>query len=87
MGGRQGVWMDVGEGKVPEHEPQLAAELLFQPLDGAEGQAAVGALIVTVLDQGDRGVLTAAPMVAVGVHRRRQVLDDRAHHINSNPYR
>jgi hypothetical protein len=79
MGGRQGVGMNAGEGQVPEHEPQLAAELLLQPLDGAEGQAAVGALVVAVLDQCDGGVLTAAPMVAVGVYRRREILHDRAH--------
>jgi hypothetical protein len=40
VGGRECVGMDAGEGKVPEHEPQLVAELLLQPLDGAEGHAA-----------------------------------------------
>ena len=79
------VGMDAGQGKVPEHEPELAAELLLQPLDGAEGHAAVGAFVVAVLDQGDRGPLPAAPMVAVRVDRRRQVLQDRAHHIISSP--
>lgn len=58
--------MDTAEGIVPKHQLQLAAELLLQPLDGPEGHAAVGALVVAALDQGDRGVRTAAPVVAVG---------------------
>jgi hypothetical protein len=85
MGGGQGMRMDAGQGKVPKHEPELAAELLLQLLDGAEGHAAVGTFIVAVLDQGDRCPLPAAPMVVVRVHRRRQVLHDRAHHIISSP--
>jgi hypothetical protein len=72
--------MDPGEGKVPEHESQLADELPLQPLDGPEGRAAVGALVVPVLDQGDRGVLATAPMVTVEVHRRPELIDDRTHH-------
>src|SRR6266498_313181 len=50
----------------------------------AEGHAAVGALVVAVRDQGDRGPLAAAPVVAVQVHRRREVVDDRAHRITSS---
>ncbi len=83
VGGRERVGMDAGEGKVPEHEPQLAAELLLQPLDGAEGHAAVRALVIAILNQGDRGTLAAPPMVAVQVYRRREVVDDRAHRFAS----
>jgi hypothetical protein len=69
VGGGQGMRMDAGEGQVAEHEPQLASELLLQPLDVPKGHAAVRTLVVTVLDQGDRGPFTTAPMVAVKVHR------------------
>ena len=59
VGGRQRMGMNAGEGQVAEHEPQLATELPLQPLDGPEGQAAVGALIIAILDQCDRGVCAA----------------------------
>jgi hypothetical protein len=48
-----------------------------------EGHAAVGALVIAVLDQGDRGPFTTAPMVAVEIHRWCQILHDRAHRITS----
>jgi hypothetical protein len=83
VGGGQGMRMDAGKGQVAEHEPQLASELLLQPLDGPEGHTAVGALVVAVLDQDDCGPFTTAPMVAVEIHRWRQILHDRAHHITS----
>jgi hypothetical protein len=41
VGGHQRMRMGAGE-EVPEHEPQLAAELLLQPPDGAEDHAAGG---------------------------------------------
>ena len=37
VGGGQGMRMDAGKGQLAEHEPQLASELLLQPLDGPEG--------------------------------------------------
>jgi hypothetical protein len=76
--------MDAGKGQLAEHEPQPVAELRLQPLDGPKGHAAVGALVVAVLDQGDRGPFSTTPMVAVEIHRRRQILHDRAHHITSS---
>jgi hypothetical protein len=85
VSGGQGMGMDAGQGQVAKHEPQPLVQLRLQPLDRPEGHAAVGTLVVTVLDQGDRGPRTTAPMVAVQVDRRREVLDHRAHHITSSP--
>jgi len=50
-GGRgHGVRVDLGQGEVPEREPHIPAELLFDLLDGAERLPRVGALVVAVFD-------------------------------------
>ena len=75
LGGQLRVRVDLGERQVPEDETQLAV-LADHPADGGLCLPAVRALEVTVLDEGDEGVLLrAADVVALRVDRHRQVGD------------
>ena len=75
LGGELGVRVHVGQRQVA---PDVAdvAEVGQQLAHDRLGLAAVRALEVAVLDQGDRRVRRAADVVALGVHRHGQV-DDR----------
>src|SRR5882724_4595378 len=51
LGGALGVRMDLGEGKMAEHEPERVAELIRNRLQLRIGRRAVGTLEVSVLHQ------------------------------------
>jgi hypothetical protein len=55
LGGDAGAWMDARLREMPEHEEQLLPQLLDQPVDDRVGGHAVGALVVAVFHQRDRG--------------------------------
>src|SRR5690348_16856512 len=56
--------MDLGQRKVAKHKSQLGTERPLYVLDDRVRPATVGALVVTVFDQGHRGVFRAGRVVA-----------------------
>src|SRR5579883_1923598 len=66
LGSTLGVRVDLREREVPEHEAHAVPEVALQRLDDRLGSAAVGTLVVAILDERDRGVSRAAGVVAVG---------------------
>ena len=85
LGGSRRGWsagVQVGERHVPEHEPEPVTEALQQLLDDRVGLAAIGALEVAVLNQGDRGVGRAADVIAVGVDGRAEGGDGLFHQLS-----
>ena len=60
-------WVDVAERQVAPDVAQVVAERVEQLADDDLGLAAVGALVVAVLDEGHGRVVRAADVVAVGV--------------------
>src|SRR2546421_1740471 len=57
--------VDLGEGEMPIHKAQPAAELFADLFDHAVGRATMGTLEVTVLDQSNRRVNQAADVIAI----------------------
>ena len=71
--GDLGVLVDVVQGKLPPHVPEVVPERFEQLADHELGLAAVRALVVAVLDERHRGVIRAADVVALGVDVAREV--------------
>ena len=63
--GMLGVGMDFIERKVPEDEAQPIAKALLDLFDDRIGPTAVGALVVSVLDQGQGSIGISLPVVPV----------------------
>src|SRR6266496_5302833 len=72
LGGTQRMRMNRDQREVAEDEAQLSTELLLQGVHGGERLAGVGALIVAVEHQCQRGIVWPLYVVAVG-YRRRQL--------------
>ena len=68
LSGRLGMGMDVRERHVAEDEPQFVAEGALKRSHDRVGRPAEGALVVAVLDKGDRRRLRSESVV-VGAHR------------------
>ncbi len=75
LGGELGMGMDVVERQVPPDVPDLAVAGQKLPQDGL-GLAAVGALEVPVLHDGDRRNCWAADPVTARINRGIEVGDD-----------
>ena len=56
--------MSVVQGEVAEDEEEAVTEVLLHALDDGIGAAAVGALVISILDESDRGVRTTLRVVA-----------------------
>jgi len=69
-GRAEGVWVDAGQGKMPEREPHVPAELPFDLLDRVERLPRVRALVIAVLDDQAAGGRT--PDVIDFLIQRRQ---------------
>ncbi len=61
-----GVGVDFAEREVSEDEHQLIAEMFLNAFDDRVGVAAVGAFVVAVFDEGDRGAFIALNMIVRG---------------------
>src|SRR5256885_462556 len=70
------VRVDIGQRQMAKDVAQVAAEVLQELAHDRLGPAAVRALEVAVLDEGDGRVVGAADVVTLGIDRRGEV-DDR----------
>ena len=68
-GGGEGVRVDSGQWEMPEREPHVPAELLFDQLDRMEGLPRVRALVIAVLEDHSAGG-RAADVIDFLVQRR-----------------
>ena len=59
------MWVDLAERKVAEDEPELVAERALDLLHDRIGRAAVGTLVVSVLDERHRRIGIALDVVAL----------------------
>lgn len=81
-GGVEGVGMDFGDWEVAEDESYLSAQLRQDFLDDGMGHAAVGALVVAVLHQGDLGFGVSGDVVCCA-----DAFYEFAHELDTKPSR
>jgi len=66
--GGEGMGMNLGQGKIAKYEPQISIHLFLNALDNGKRLAAVGALVIAVLNECHLCVIRSLYVVA-GIHR------------------
>jgi hypothetical protein len=59
-----GVGVDLGEREVPEHKPELVAEVLPDPKNNRLSESARRAFVVAILNEGDGCVVSTGHVVS-----------------------
>ena len=66
--GGESMSMNLGQGKVAKYEPQISTHLFLKVLDDRKRLATVWALVITVLNEGQRCITRSLHVVA-GIYR------------------